>query len=196
LVAPTHASHHRARFRLVAGAEAAPLASAGFRRAGDEARVRGAMNDHILDQMDRRILRIVQRDASLTIAEIATRIGLSQTPCWKRLQRLESLGVIKRRIAVLDPCKLGLGLTVFISIEVERHSGDDLAHFAASVASIEEVMDVYRVAGDVDYILRVVVQDTAALDALYARLRDLIPLKNVTSRIALENIKSETAFPV
>jgi Lrp/AsnC family transcriptional regulator len=156
-----------------------------------------AMNDlKPLDSMDRRILRIVQRDASLTISEIAGRIGLSQTPCWKRLQRLEALGVIKRRIAVLDPNKLGLALTVFVSIEVGQHSGEELTRFVDSVSSMEEIMDVYRVAGDVDFVLRVVVPDTAAFDVVYGKLRDLIPLKNVTSRIALENIKSETAFPV
>jgi Lrp/AsnC family transcriptional regulator len=149
-----------------------------------------------LDSMDRRILRIVQRDASLTISEIAAKIGLSQTPCWKRLQRLEALGVIKRRIAVLDPNKLGLGLTVFVSIELGQHSVPELSRFVQSVSAMEEIMDVYRVAGDVDFVLRVVVSDTAAFDVVYGKLCDLIPLKNVTSRIALENIKSETAFPV
>lgn len=150
----------------------------------------------LLDPMDRRILRIVQRDASLTISEIAAQIGLSQTPCWKRLQRLEALGVISRKVAVVDPRKLGLGLTVFVSIEVGRHSGEELSRFVASVSSMEEIMDVYRVAGDADYVLRVVVPDTAAFDVVYGKLCDLIPLKNVTSRIALENIKSETAFPI
>ncbi|PNG25975.1 Lrp/AsnC family transcriptional regulator [Methylocella silvestris] len=150
----------------------------------------------ILDPIDRRILRIVQTDASLSIHEIASRVGLSQTPCWKRLQRLEAAGVIKRRIAILDPIKLGLGITVFVTIEVGDHSGQGLERFSAALAAMDEVMDFYRTAGDVDYILRVVVADTATFDDFYKRLIALAPLKNVTSRFALENIKSETAFPI
>lgn len=150
----------------------------------------------IMDAIDKRILRIVQKDASLSISEIATQVGLSQTPCWKRIQRLEKSGVIKRRIAILDPIKLGLGITVFVAIEVGDHSGSALARFASDVAGMDEVMDFYRVAGDVDYMLRVVAPDTAAFDAFYKRLIDLMPLKKVTSRFALETIKSETALPI
>jgi Lrp/AsnC family transcriptional regulator len=150
----------------------------------------------ILDPIDRRILRIIQKDASLSINEIASRVGLSQTPCWKRLQRLEAAGVIRRRIALLDPMKLGLGITVFVTIEVGDHSASALKRFAAEVATMEEVMDFSRMAGEVDYVLRVVVPDTAAFDEFYKRLIDIMPLKNVTSRFALENIKSETAFPI
>ncbi len=149
-----------------------------------------------MDAIDRKILRVVQKDASLTIAEIASRVGLSQTPCWKRLQRLESTGVIKRRIAVLDPAKLGLGITVFVAVEVGDHSGRALTRFATEIAAMDEVMDVYRMAGDVDFMLRVVAPDTAAFDLFYKRLIEAMPLKKVTSRFALESIKSETAFPI
>jgi Lrp/AsnC family transcriptional regulator len=149
-----------------------------------------------MDAVDKRILRIVQKDASLSISEIASRVGLSQTPCWKRLQRLEAAGVIKGRIALLDPVKLGLGITVFVSVEVGDHSGAALQRFATHVSAMEEVMDFYRMAGDVDYILRVVTPDPAAFDAFYKRLIDLMPLKRVTSRFALEAIKSETALPI
>ncbi len=149
-----------------------------------------------MDLIDKRILRIVQRDARQSIGQIATQVGLSQTPCWKRLQRLDASGVIKRRIALLDPIKLGLGLTVLVSIEVGDHAGKALARFAAEVAAMDEVMDFYRVAGDVDYFLRVVVPDAAAFDIFYRRLIETMPLKKVTSRFALENIKSETAFPI
>jgi Lrp/AsnC family transcriptional regulator len=155
------------------------------------------MNDQrAMDMIDKRILRILQKDASLSIGEIAVQVGLSQTPCWKRLQRLGASGVIKRRIALLDPLKLGLGLTAFVSIEVGDHGGKALVRFAAEIAAMEEVMDFYRMAGDVDYVLRVVVPDTTAFDAFYKRLIETMPLKNVTSRFALENIKSETAFPI
>ena len=149
-----------------------------------------------MDLIDKRILRIVQRDARQSIGQIATQVGLSQTPCWKRLQRLDASGVIKRRLALLDPVKLGLGLTVLVSIEVGDHAGKALARFAAEVAAMDEVMEFYRVAGDIDYFLRVVVPDAAAFDAFYMRLIETMPLKKVTSRFALENIKSETAFPI
>jgi Lrp/AsnC family transcriptional regulator len=149
-----------------------------------------------MDLIDKLILRIVQKDARMSIGQIATQVGLSQTPCWKRLQRLDSSGVIKRRIALLDPVKLGLGLTVLVSIEVGDHAGKSLTRFAAEIAAMEEVMEFYRLAGDVDYFLRVVVPDAPAFDAFYKRLIEILPLKKVTSRFALENIKSETAFPI
>jgi Lrp/AsnC family transcriptional regulator len=150
----------------------------------------------ILDAIDKRILRIIQKDASLSINEIASRVGLSQTPCWKRLQRLEAAGVIKRRIALLDPMKLGLGITVFVTIEVGDHSASVQKRFVGALAEMDEVMDFYRMAGEVDYLLRIVVPDTAAFDDFYKRLIEIMPLKKVTSRFALENIKSETAFPI
>ena len=149
-----------------------------------------------MDMIDKRILRIVQKDPRLSIGEIATQVGLSQTPCWKRLQRLDATGVIKRRIALLDPAKIGLELTVLVTIEVRDHAGKALARFAAEVAAMDEVMDFYRSAGYVDYFMRVVVPDAAAFDAFYKRLIETMPLKKVTSRFALENIKSETAFPI
>ena len=147
-----------------------------------------------MDAIDKRILRIVQKDASLSIREIATQVGLSQTAC--RKQRLDASGVIKRRIALLDPMKVGLGLTAFVSVQVGDHSGKAIARFAAEIAAMEEVMECYRMAGDIDYGLRVVVPDAAAFDIFYKRLIETIPLKNVTSRFALENVKSETAFPI
>jgi Lrp/AsnC family transcriptional regulator len=149
-----------------------------------------------IDMIDKRILRLVQKDASISIGEIANQVGLSQTPCWKRLQKLEQNGIIKRRIALLDPVKLGLGMTVFVSLEIGDHAGPMLTHFTKEVMQMEEVMDFYRLAGDVDFVLRVLVSDAAAFDAFYKRLIELIPLKNVTSRFALESIKAETAVPI
>jgi Lrp/AsnC family transcriptional regulator len=149
-----------------------------------------------LDKIDKQILRIVQNDASLSIFEIAAQVGLSQTPCWKRLQRLKANGVIKRRVELVDPVKLGLGTTVFVSIQIGDHSAKALACFASNVAAMEEVMDLYRVAGNVDYVLRVAVSDSAAFDRFYQRLIALTEIKDVTSCFALESIKSETAFPI
>ncbi len=119
-----------------------------------------------LDAIDKRILSIVQVDATLAISEIAHRVGLSQTPCWKRLQKLEQTGFIKRRVALLDPAKLNLGVTVFVSIELGDHAADSLAKFHADIAAMKEVLDCYRMAGDVDYMLRVVVPDAASFDAV------------------------------
>ena len=149
-----------------------------------------------LDAIDRRILRELQTDATLPVAELAERVGLSQTPCWKRIQKLEAAGVILGRVALLAPEKLGLGLTVFVSVEAPDHSHEWLAKFADAVAAMPEVMEFYRMAGDVDYMLRVVVADMAAYDAFYKRLIGTIPLKNVTSRFAMERIKSTTAYLV
>lgn len=149
-----------------------------------------------MDTKDRRILALLQDDATLTIAEIAKRVRLSPTPCWKRIQKLEELGVIDRRVTLLRPEALGLGLTVFVSIETADHSTEWLERFASAVSAMPEVMDFYRMAGDVDYMLRVVVADMAAYDGFYKRLIATMPLKNVTSRFAMERIKSTTAFPV
>ena len=149
-----------------------------------------------MDAIDRKILAVVQEDASLSVAEIGQRVGLSSTPCWKRLQRLEADGVILRRVALIDPEKIGLGITVFVSIETGDHSQDWLKRFAETVGGMPEVMEFYRMAGDVDYMLRVVVTDIQGYDAFYKRLIASIPLKNVTSRFAMEKIKSTTALPI
>jgi Lrp/AsnC family transcriptional regulator len=149
-----------------------------------------------MDAIDRKILAEVQNDASLSVAEIGQRVGLSSTPCWKRLQRLEADGVITRRVALIDPDKIGLGITVFVSIETGDHSEDWLQQFAETVGAMPEVMEFYRMAGDVDYMLRVVVPDIAGYDTFYKKLISTVQLKNVTSRFAMERIKSTTALPI
>jgi Lrp/AsnC family transcriptional regulator len=149
-----------------------------------------------MDLIDRKILDLLQADATLSIAEIADRVGLSQTPCWKRIQRLEAQGVIERRVALLNPEKLGLGLTVFVSVETNDHSQAWLARFAEIVTAMPEVLEFYRMAGDVDYMLRVVVPDMAAYDLFYKRLIAAIPLKNVSSRFAMERVKASTMLPI
>ena len=149
-----------------------------------------------MDAIDRKILSVVQEDASLSVAEIGQRVGLSSTPCWKRLQKLEAEGVITGRVALIDPDKIGLGITVFVSIETGDHSQDWLKTFAELVSAMPEVMEFYRMAGDVDYMLRVVVRDMQSYDTFYKKLIAAIPLKNVTSRFAMERIKSTTALPI
>jgi Lrp/AsnC family transcriptional regulator len=149
-----------------------------------------------MDAIDRKILAVLQENAALSVAEIGSRVGLSSTPCWKRIQRLEADGVIQKRVALVDQDKIGLGVTVFVSVETGDHSGDWLDRFAKVVGAMPEVMEFYRMAGDVDYMLRVVVPDIAGYDGFYKRLIAAVPLSNVTSRFAMEKIKSTTALPV
>ena len=153
-------------------------------------------NSSRLDAIDRKILVLLQDDASLSVAEIGHRVGLSSTPCWKRIQKLEAEGVIAKRVALVDPEKVGLGITVFVSIETSDHSEGWLDRFAKTVGAMPEVMEFYRMAGDVDYMLRVVSSDMHAYDEFYKRLIAAVPLKNVTSRFAMEKIKSTTSLPI
>ena len=149
-----------------------------------------------LDAIDRKILTVLQEDASLSVAEIGDRVGLSSTPCWKRIQRLEADGVILRRVALVDQNKIGLGISVFVSVESSDHSEAWLKTFAGAVSAMPEVMEFYRMAGDVDYMLRVACASIHDYDAFYKRLIAAIPLKNVTSRFAMERIKQTTALPI
>lgn len=149
-----------------------------------------------MDSTDRKILAILQQDASLSVAEIASRVNLSQTPCWRRIQKLEAQGVIIRRVALVDPDSVGIGLTVFAEIETGDHSEGWLRCFADAVLDMPEVMEVYRMAGDVDYLLRLAVPNMEAYDRFYQRLIAEVPLKNVTSRFAMERVKSTTALPL
>src|ERR687883_2014593 len=149
-----------------------------------------------LDAIDRKILTVLQEDASLSVAEIGDRVGLSSTPCWKRIQRLEADGVILRRVALVDQNKIGLGISVFVSVESADHSDAWLKRFAEAVRAMPEVMEFYRMAGDVDYMLRVAVSSIQDYDAFYKRLIAAIPLKNVTSRFAMERIKQTTVLPI
>ena len=149
-----------------------------------------------MDDVDRKILEILQEDASVSVGEIANQVGLSQTPCWRRIQRLEENGVIRRRVALLDPDAIGLGLTIFVEIESGDHSKEWLDRFADTVVVMPEVMEVHRMAGDVDYLLRVAAANMAEFDLFYRKLIALLPLKNVTSRFAMELVKGTTAFPI
>ncbi|MGV2979044.1 Lrp/AsnC family transcriptional regulator [Camelimonas sp. ID_303_24] len=149
-----------------------------------------------LDAIDRRILRALQRDASLTIAEIADEAGLSPTPCWKRIQRLEAAGIIRKRVALLDHEMLGYGVTVFVSMQIGEHSEAEIRRFAEALRQMPEVLSFYRMAGDVDYLAVIVVRDMAEYDEVYRRIIAAGNLKNVVSRFALERLKSETAIPV
>src|SRR5579864_7866104 len=149
-----------------------------------------------MDEIDRQLLEILQQDATLSIAQMAERVGLSATPCWKRIQKLEARGVVTRRVALVDPNSVGAGISVLVSIEAGEHTPAWLERFTAGVAAMPAVMEVYRMAGDVDYILHVAVADMAEYDAFYKRLIALAPMKNVTSRFATERMKYTTAYPL
>ncbi len=149
-----------------------------------------------MDEIDRKLLGLLQGDSTLAMAQLADQVGLSPTPVWKRVQKLEAAGVITRRVALLDPQTIGVGLIVFVAIEAPEHTEAWMTGFAACLQGMPEVMDAYRMAGEVDYMLRVAVPDMAEFDAFYKRLVKRVPLKNVTSRFSMETMKSTTAFPL
>lgn len=149
-----------------------------------------------LDAMDIKILRLLQEDATTPVAEIGKAVGLSTTPCWRRIQKMEELGVIRRRVALLDANKINAGVTVFVSIQTGEHSLDWLKRFRAAVADLPEVVEFYRMSGDVDYLLHVVVPDIKAYDAFYTKLISRIEISKVSSAFAMEQIKSTTALPL
>ncbi len=149
-----------------------------------------------MDEIDRKLLALLQEDATLAMAQLADQVGLSATPVWKRVQKLEAAGVIARRVALVEPERIGVGLIVFVAIEAPEHSPEWLAGFARAVGAMPEVMEAYRMAGEIDYMLRVAVPDMAEFDAFYKRLVTAVPLKNVTSRFSMERLKHTTAYPL
>ena len=150
----------------------------------------------MLDELDRKILAALQVDSSLSMQELADRVGLSSTPCWRRIQKLENSGYIKRRVALLDAEKLNLGVSVFIAVRTNQHNAQWLARFAKAVASFPEVMDCYRMSGEIDYLIRLALPDIDAYDAFYKRLIARVELSDVTSMFAMEEIKSTTRLPL
>lgn len=149
-----------------------------------------------MDETDRRILRILQADAGLSASDVARAVGLSASPCWKRIKRLQDAGIIKRQVAVLDAARLGFGLTVFVSIRTGEHSSKWLAQFSDAITEMPEVQEFHRMAGEVDYMLKVVVRDMAAYDDFYKRLIKISALNEVTSRFSMETIKETAALPI
>jgi Lrp/AsnC family transcriptional regulator len=144
----------------------------------------------VLDTIDRAILRLIARDSTIQLAVIASQVGLSATPCWKRIKRMEEAGIITARVALLSPERLGYPVSVFVSIETADHSEDWIARFAAVVAGMPEIVGAWRMSGDVDYLLHIMVPDIPAYDAFYRRLIAAIPLRNVSSRFAMERMKA------
>jgi Lrp/AsnC family transcriptional regulator len=150
----------------------------------------------MLDEMDIKILTMLQDDCTMAVADIGKAVGLSTTPCWRRIQKLEEAGVIQRRVAVLDPVAVNVGVTVFVSIKTDQHSLDWLDRFHAAVVDLPEVVEFYRMSGEVDYLLRVVVPDIAAYDVFYKKMISRIDISKVSSAFAMEQIKNTTALPL
>ncbi len=149
-----------------------------------------------LDAKDLRILEILQQDALTPVTDIAEQVGLSTTPCWRRIQKLEGEGVIRRRVALLDPAALNVAVSVFVAVRTSRHSAEWLEQFRRALEGIPEVVEAYRMSGEIDYLLRVVVPDIAGYDAVYKRLIERIELADVTSSFSMEEMKHTTALPL
>ena len=148
------------------------------------------------DRIDRQILQVLQADATVSIQEVGDRVGLSQNACWRRIKRLEEAGIIRKRVALVDPKRLGYGVTVFVTVRTNQHTEEWLERFASGVAALPEVMEFYRISGDVDYLLKVLVTDIAEYDRFYKKLIRIAPLSDVASNFAMEQVKYSTEVPV
>jgi Lrp/AsnC family transcriptional regulator len=149
-----------------------------------------------LDKYDCAILAALQADATLSIASLGERIGLSSTPCWKRVKRLEEEGYIESRVAIVNRQKVGLPVTVFVSVRTGHHDEKWLTRFAAAVMALPEVQEFHRMSGDVDYLLKVVTTDIGGYDRFYKKLIKAAQLNGVSSAFSMEQIKSTTALPL
>lgn len=150
----------------------------------------------MLDQLDLKILDALQRNSSLSMAELGTQVGLSSTPCWKRVKRMEDEGLIERRVAILNRKAVGLPVTVFVSIRAGRHDEKWLAQFAVLVGALPEVQEFHRMSGDVDYLLKVVTSSIEGYDRFYKKLISLADMAGISSAFSMEQIKSTTALPL
>lgn len=149
----------------------------------------------MVDQIDRKIIDILQIDASVPIAAIADKVGLSPAPCWRRIKKLEDEGVIVRRVALIDRRKANVPMTVFVSVKAPRHAAEWLDAFRKLIAGVPEIVEAWRLTGDTDYLLRIVVPDVEAYDAVYQRLIARLEFSDVNSSIAMEEMKFTTAIP-
>ena len=149
-----------------------------------------------LDKKDRQILDLLQRDATVPVADIAERVGLSRTPCWRRIRELEKNGYIHKRVALLNRGKLGVPITVFVEVRTSEHNARWLAKFKKAVNALPEIVEAYRLSGDKDYLLRIVTADIEGFDRLYKKLIEMVDFYDVSSSFSMEELKSTTAIPV
>jgi Lrp/AsnC family transcriptional regulator len=149
-----------------------------------------------MDSKDRKILELLQDDAMLSAAEIADRVGLTTTPCWRRIQRLEKEGYIRRRVALLDRQKMNVGVCAFVAVRTSHHSREWLENFRRAINRIPEIVEAHRLSGDVDYLLRIVVPSIAGYDAVYKRLIEVMEFSDVAASFSMEELKFTTSVPV
>lgn len=149
-----------------------------------------------MDSFDKEILRILQLDCTLSVSDIADRVGLSSTPCWRRIQAMEKSGIIKGRVALADPEKLNVGLTVFVMVKTNQHNPKWLDNFSNTIKDMPEIMEFYRLSGDIDYLLRIVVPDMKAFDTFYKKLITQADFSDISSSFAMEEIKYTTRLPL
>lgn len=149
-----------------------------------------------MDEVDREILLLLQDDAALTARELAEHVGLTPTPCWRRVQNLEAAGVITRRVALVDPSSVNLDVTALVQIRTNNHSAEWLAQFQAAIEQFPEVVEAYRTSGEIDYMLRVVLPSIAAWDDVYKRLIEAVDLYDVRTIFVMEKMKQTTALPL
>ncbi len=149
-----------------------------------------------MDTFDKNILKILQQDCTCSVSDIAERVGLSTTPCWRRIQAMEKSGIIKGKVALADPEKLNVGLTVFVMVKTNQHNLHWLDSFSNTIKDIPEIMEFYRLSGDVDYLLRIVVPDMKAFDAFYKKLITQADFSDISSSFAMEEIKYTTQLPL
>ena len=149
-----------------------------------------------IDDTDRRILVHLQRDASLGLEELGDRVNLSRNACWRRIRALEDAGVIRSRVALLDPGALGLKLTVFILVRTSAHDPGWLDRFASATRAMPEILGAYRMTGDLDYLIRARVRDVEDYDRLYRRLIDRVEMSDVSASFVMEELKETTELPL
>jgi len=150
----------------------------------------------IIDNLDRRILAELQRNCDTSLEALGEKVGLSRNACWRRIKALETAGVIRNRVALLDAAKLGLGLSVFIQIRTSNHAADWLENFARATREMPEILGAYRMTGDLDYLIRARVADVAAYDRLYQRLIKKIDVSDISASFVMEELKETTELPL
>jgi Lrp/AsnC family transcriptional regulator len=149
-----------------------------------------------MDSFDKKILSLLQRDCTAPVSEIAQAVGLSTTPCWRRIQAMEKKGVIKARVALADPEQLNVALTVFVMVKTNQHNPEWLENFSTTIQEMPEILEFYRLSGNIDYLLRIVVPDMKAFDQFYKKLITKADFSDISSSFAMEELKNTTRLPV
>lgn len=149
-----------------------------------------------MDKKDLEILSLLQKDASISLAELSEAVHLSSTPCWRRVQKLHEEGVIQHQVVLCDPKRLNLGLTALVAIRTNQHNEEWMERFVTGARDIPEIVEIYRMSGDIDYFLKVLIPDIAGYDKVYKKLMKVVDLQDVSSSFAMEVLKSTTALPL